>query len=119
MADTWGEGCKFAISARATGVDDRCAYGSLFQWGRKADGHELIEYVDNSTGRGHYGSTSTNADKPSSSLFIKEDEDPYDWRVVSDSTLWDVTALVRMKYVHMGIMCLVMTNGRLKFMRRT
>ena len=36
---------KFNISKQATAIRDFNAYGSLFQWGRYSDGHELINWV--------------------------------------------------------------------------
>ncbi len=78
----------FDIAQQATASDDHNAYGSLFQWGRKADGHELITWIDAVTGIGTNGTTSTNSDIPSDALYIIETSSPYDWRVTQDNTLW-------------------------------
>ena len=43
---------------------DHDAYGSLYQWGRFSDGHELIDYSDYSTGEGKYGDTTLQATSP-------------------------------------------------------
>ncbi len=72
-------------SQQATATDDHLAYGSLFQWGRKADGHELINWTGNKNGTKKYGHTQTKSNNPSNSLFIGGD---YDWRVTLDNTLW-------------------------------
>ena len=37
-------------SQQATASNDYLAYGSLFQWGRKADGHELINWYSDTNG---------------------------------------------------------------------
>ena len=73
---------------QATSMNDYLAYGSLFQWGREADGHELINWSSATTGTGKYGSTTTRANNPDDSLFIKNSSSPYDWRVTKDDTLW-------------------------------
>ena len=76
----------FNPSQQATTSSDHLAYGSLFQWGRKADGHELIDWSeDGTTGEPLYGTTTTTADDPLNSLWIIG---PYDWRVHRDNTLW-------------------------------
>ncbi len=73
-------------SQQAKTSTDYLAYGSLFEWGRKADGHELMNRA--TTGTKKYGMTSTKADEPSDSLFIKVIDDNSDWRVNPDDTLW-------------------------------
>ncbi|MDY3318559.1 FISUMP domain-containing protein [Riemerella anatipestifer] len=39
---------------QATSIRDKNAYGSLFQWGRDADGHELVTYPTATTGNRVY-----------------------------------------------------------------
>ena len=41
---------SFNPSQQATSATDYLAYGSLIQWGRKPDGHELITYTNATTG---------------------------------------------------------------------
>lgn len=72
---------------QATASTDHNAYGSLFQWGRKADGHELITWTDGSTGTGTNGTIGTLSDDPAHALFITSTTSR-DWRVTLDSTLW-------------------------------
>ena len=81
---------QFNPSQQATANNDHHAYGSLFQWGRYSDGHELINYTNSTTGYGVYGTTSTNAasDTPGNNLFITENSSPYDWRVPQNNNLW-------------------------------
>ncbi|WP_394776706.1 beta strand repeat-containing protein [Flavobacterium sp.] len=75
----------------ATTSNDYKAYGSLFQWGRKADGHQLINWTSSGTGTPVYGTTTTraNSDTAPNSLFILDD---VTWRggnvLVKDLTLW-------------------------------
>ncbi len=66
------------------------AYGSMFQWGRYSDGHELINYTNFNSGTAVNGTTATNAvsDTPVNNLFITEDTSPYDWRVTQNDNLW-------------------------------
>ena len=81
---------SFDPTQQATSATDFNAYGSLFQWGRYSDGHELINYTSSTTGTGVNGTTSTNAtsDTPGDNLFIKEPNSPYDWRAPSNDNLW-------------------------------
>jgi|GEM_PF-1479241 len=62
---------SFNLAQQATGDNDALAFGSLFQWGRKPDGHELMTYTS-STGPGTpvNGTTSTLSDNPTNALFI-------------------------------------------------
>lgn len=83
---------SFNPSQQATSATDYLAYGSLFQWGRKPDGHELITYTNGTTGSAENGPTSTNSDAPADALFILEPNNPYDWRSSQDDTLWATKA---------------------------
>ncbi len=78
----------YNASQQATASDDYLAYGSLFQWGRKADGHELINWIDSENGYGRYGTTTTRSNSPSNSLFITETNYSLNWRINKDDTLW-------------------------------
>jgi hypothetical protein len=82
----------FNPAQQATSATDHLAYGSLFQWGRKADGHELITYTNSTTATAVNGTTSTNSNSPADALFILEPNSPYDWRVTQDGTLWATQA---------------------------
>ncbi|CAA6809435.1 MAG: Unknown protein [uncultured Campylobacterales bacterium] len=73
---------------QATARDDFRAYGSLFQWGRKADGHELRTCTSGTACTSTNGSTTANANEPANALFIIEGSSPFDWRVTQDDTLW-------------------------------
>jgi hypothetical protein len=81
---------NFKPAQQAKSSTDYLAYGSLFQWGRKADGHELIDWAsDGQTGTGKHKATFTKSNKPDDASFIIEKTSPYDWRVYLDDTLWE------------------------------
>ena len=49
----------FDPGQQAKEYNDHNAFGSLFQWGRPADGHELVTYTNATTWAFKYGTTST------------------------------------------------------------
>lgn len=63
---------NLGASQPAVGHYDPLAYGSLFQWGRKPDGHEIIvTHGDNFANRkGFTGATNIKAAEPTNDLFI-------------------------------------------------
>ena len=73
----------------ATSSTDFNAYGSLFQWGRAADGHQLITWTSttatavNGTTIGPY-----NGDTPPNAFFITAVSSPNDWRTTQNNNLW-------------------------------
>uniref|UniRef100_UPI0040561D53 hypothetical protein n=1 Tax=Candidatus Electronema sp. TaxID=2698783 RepID=UPI0040561D53 len=71
---------NLGASRVATSMDDEQAYGDLYQWGRRTDGHEKITS----------GTTTTlsSTDKPSHSKFILAPSAPNDWRSPQNSNLW-------------------------------
>jgi len=81
---------SFNPTQQATAYNDHHAYGSLYQWGRYSDGHELINYTNASTGTGVNGTTSTNVstNTPGHDDYILELSSPFDWRVPQNSNLW-------------------------------
>ncbi|MBB4805937.1 uncharacterized protein (TIGR02145 family) [Chryseobacterium defluvii] len=80
---------SFNPTQQATGAGDHNAYGSLFQWGRKPDGHELINRMGSTGGTGVTGTSTTKSNNPTHSLFIISNTAPVgDWRVNTDNTLW-------------------------------
>jgi uncharacterized protein (TIGR02145 family) len=79
---------NFNPAQQATASNDHKAYGSLFQWGRKADGHELMDWTNGSKRAGKAGRTTKNNNAPTDTLFITESDSPSDWRVNKDDTLW-------------------------------
>jgi len=77
---------SFNLVQQATTYDDYHAYGSLLQWGRKPDGHELMNWTASEAGTAVYGPTSTLVDEPANSLFVTSTTS--DWRVNSVNDLW-------------------------------
>lgn len=75
---------SFNIAKQAASAVDFKAFGSLFQWGRKPDGHDLITWTNADTGTGVYGTTNVAADNPANPLFILG----ADWRQTQSGTLW-------------------------------
>jgi hypothetical protein len=76
---------------QATSATDHLAYGSLFQWGRAADGHELITYSSGTSGTPVNGTTTTRpeADTAANGLFITINSGNYDWRgATQNNNLW-------------------------------
>jgi uncharacterized protein (TIGR02145 family) len=77
----------------ATSYDDYKAYGDLFQWGRPADGHQLINWTSPTTGSAVNGTSTVLAtsDTPGHSNFIIA---PYiatslwDWRSDNNRNRW-------------------------------
>ena len=80
---------NLGASQVATSSTDHLAYGDIFQWGRAADGHQLINWTNSTTGSAVNGTTSTNANTPGDALFITEGGSPYDWRSTQDDNLWN------------------------------
>jgi uncharacterized protein (TIGR02145 family) len=70
---------------QASASNDSNAYGSLYQWGRRSDGHDLI---DRAAGTGVYDTNTTQSNAPEHVDFITSDTAPFDWRVDSNDTLW-------------------------------
>jgi uncharacterized protein (TIGR02145 family) len=88
-------GASFNPANQATSNTDHNAYGSLFQWGRKPDGHELINWSNGTTGSAVITTTtSVPANEPTHPNFITDSNgaNNYDWRSNLDATLWNSTS---------------------------
>jgi uncharacterized protein (TIGR02145 family) len=92
---------NLGASRAATAYDDYQAYGDLFQWGRPADGHQLITWTNSTTGTAVNGKTATLAtsDIPGNNLFITPDVTVkvngvyiYDWRADQNNNRWAVNS---------------------------
>jgi uncharacterized protein (TIGR02145 family) len=76
---------NLGASRVAESSTDNLAYGSLFQWGRFADGHQCRNSVTTST----LASTSApTTDQAWSGKFILLSANPYDWLSTPDTMLW-------------------------------
>ena len=80
----------FDPAHQATNTNDFNAAGSLFQWGRRADGHELVNRSSGSTTPTN-GRTTTKSDNPNHSLFIHYGSSfpPLTWRITQGPNLWN------------------------------
>jgi len=76
----------------AISFDDYQAYGDLFQWGRPADGHQLINWTNATTGAPVNGTTTDVAtdDVPGHSNYIVGNWPP-DWRDDNNTNRWAVS----------------------------
>jgi hypothetical protein len=80
---------SFNPAAQASSSTDFRAYGSLFQWGRGADGHEVINWTSSSAGTAVNGTTAGPISTPwSSTNFITNSTVPSDWRTPQNDNLW-------------------------------
>jgi hypothetical protein len=64
----------------ATSSTDANAYGDLYQWGRRADGHQCRN--SNTT------SILSSTDQPGNANFILSPNSPWDWRNPQNTNLW-------------------------------
>ena len=71
---------NLGASGVAHSVDDKDAYGDLYQWGRGEDGHEKRDS----------GTTpvQSSLDIPGHAHFITTVSSPYDWRIPRNDNLW-------------------------------
>ena len=83
---------SFNPSQQATSATDYLAYGSLIQWGRKPDGHELINYTSGTAGTAVNGTTGTLDNTPTHASFITNSSSTCDWRSSQSDTLWATEA---------------------------
>lgn len=70
---------------QATSSSDYHAYGNLLQWGRKTDGHELINRINSNTPLEINGNTTVKSDNPTNALFI---DVVGDWAITNTPTKW-------------------------------
>jgi uncharacterized protein (TIGR02145 family) len=79
----------FTFTFQANTYNDYRAYGSLFQWGRFSDGHELINWTSNSSGTGSgISSTLSTTQTPNNTTFYTNSISNYDWLSAVNSNLW-------------------------------
>ena len=76
----------------ATGSTDYKAYGDLYQWGRAADGHQIINWTSSTTSDGAEQSSETSTlssyDTPGHANFILAPGRPYNWLTTQNTNLW-------------------------------
>ena len=71
---------NLGASQVATSSADALAYGDLYQWGRRADGHQCRNSITTTT--------LSSTDQPSDSNFIVAPSFPFDWRSPQNTNLW-------------------------------
>jgi hypothetical protein len=71
---------NLGASQSATSSTDANAYGDLYQWGRRSDGHQCR--TSNTT------STLSSTDQPGHGNFITITSGNYDWRSPQNTNLW-------------------------------
>ena len=76
---------NLGASRVAESSTDSLAYGSWFQWGRFADGHQCRNSAETST---LASTTTASADQAWAGKFIAASKEPLDWLSTPDSTLW-------------------------------
>lgn len=88
---------NLGAARKGNSVNDYAAYGDLFQWGRPADGHQLITRIGSGDGEASdvNGTTSktspfekSNVDAPEHNKFIVNSDWPFDWRDPQNNNLW-------------------------------
>ena len=75
--------------------DDWRNEGDLFQWGRGADGHQLINRAASTmatTGVNGPTTTLSVSDNPGHALFITPSAAPFDWRSPQNANLWQLSS---------------------------
>ena len=71
---------NLGASQAATSSTDDAAYGDLYQWGRRADGHQCRTSATTST--------LSSSDQPAHGNFITIGSTPYDWLSPQNVNLW-------------------------------
>jgi uncharacterized protein (TIGR02145 family) len=71
---------NLGASQVATSSTDADAYGDLYQWGRRGDGHQCRTSPTTSA--------LSSADQPNHGSFILTTSSPYDWRSPANPNLW-------------------------------
>ncbi|MCF8269454.1 MAG: LamG domain-containing protein, partial [Crocinitomicaceae bacterium] len=71
---------NLGASQVATSSTDQNAYGDLYQWGRRADGHQCRTSPTTAT--------LSSVDQPAHGSFILAPNAPYDWRSPQNTNLW-------------------------------
>jgi hypothetical protein len=71
---------NLGASQAATSSSDALAYGDLYQWGRRTDGHQCRNSATTST--------LSSTDQPANGSFITINSGNYDWRSPQNNNLW-------------------------------
>lgn len=81
---------NLGASAPALSPTDYTQYGSMYQWGRDSDGHQIVNWTSSTTGSLANTKTTTlsNLDKPNHNMFITVNNGSFDWRTPQNINLW-------------------------------
>jgi uncharacterized protein (TIGR02145 family) len=81
---------NLGAARKATAFNDYQAYGDLIQWGRPADGHQLVNWTSSIAGTFVNGTTTklAQSDHPKTSLFILGSLPYNDWRSDNNMNRW-------------------------------
>jgi uncharacterized protein (TIGR02145 family) len=71
---------NLGASQVATSSTDAAAYGDLYQWGRRSDGHQCRTSATTTT--------LSSVDQPANGNFILASNTPFDWRSPQNNNLW-------------------------------
>ena len=71
---------NLGASQAATSLTDASSYGDLYQWGRRADGHQCRTSPTTAT--------LSSTDQPANGSFITINSGGYDWRSPNNNNLW-------------------------------
>jgi hypothetical protein len=71
---------NLGASQVATSSTDANAYGDLYQWGRRSDGHQCRTSATTTT--------LSSIDQPANASFIVAPNSPFDWRSPQNDNLW-------------------------------
>ena len=71
---------NLGASQVAISINDTSAFGDLYQWGRRSDGHQCRTSASTST--------LSSTDQPSHGNFILAPNTPFDWRSPQNTNLW-------------------------------
>ena len=77
---------NLGASQVATSSTDAAAYGDLYQWGRRSDGHQCRNSPTTNTLS--TGLFNPNPDQPVDNKFILVQNAPFDWRSPQNNNLW-------------------------------
>ena len=73
----------------ALSLTDAESYGSLFQWGRAADGHQCVHrYAGDGVTTSSITGILSSSDTPGHGNFIVTQDVPFDWRSPQNANLW-------------------------------
>ena len=83
---------SFNPANQATTYNDTSAFGSLYQWGRYSDGHELFNHTTRLPYDQNVTAILSSSDTPNNSWYISTSTGLSDWRNPQNNNLWQGVA---------------------------